>query len=130
MQGEMLYEKKMVLEKLKIQLVGHKAILEEAWVGFKKDAVERLAKVLDQLEKGDRAGVSVYVEAPEDHTREIELAIAMLEATTQDHVALGSRDFANYVLGNWEWNERFLLSNAKYSARATGALATSGKLPG
>lgn len=130
MQSEMKHKKEMVLASLHKQLRGHKEILEEAWEGFVKDALEHVTKVLEQLEKGERAAVSIHIEAPEDHTQEIELAIAILESTVNLDVKLSSRDFDHYVLGHWEWNERFLLSNAKYSMRATGALATSGKLPG
>ena len=129
MEGTMSYEKELVLGSLKDQLADHKDILEEAWEGFAAEAQKTLTNVLASIEKGTRAAVKVYILAPSDHTREIELAIAMLDASTDTHVDLDSQDFANYVLGHWDWADRFLVSNAKYSTMAAGAMATRGLLP-
>lgn len=65
---------------------------------------------------------------PEDHTKDYERAIRMMQASIYDNVKLSSEDFSRYVLNDWEWRDSFILSNAGYVGRSqTGAFfAVSG----
>jgi hypothetical protein len=51
---------------------------------------------------------------PENHTKDYEKAIRMMEASIYEEVALSAEEFDSYVLNNWEWKQKFLVSNSYY----------------
>lgn len=55
---------------------------------------------------------------PEDHTKDYERAIRMMQASIYDNVKLSAEDFSRYVLNDWEWRESFVTSNAGYVSRS------------
>lgn len=77
---------------------------------------------------------------PQDHSKDYDRAIRMMQASIYEEVQLSVDEFDSYVLNNWEWKQNFLVSNAyyvnarrskggvlKYSGQSnvTGALRTS-----
>jgi hypothetical protein len=51
---------------------------------------------------------------PEDHTQDYERAISMMEASVYDKVELSTDEYDAYVLNNWGWKSKFILSNTAY----------------
>jgi hypothetical protein len=54
------------------------------------------------------------IQYPENHTKDYEKAIRMMEASIYDTVSLSAEEFDSYVLNNWEWKEKFIISNSYY----------------
>ena len=111
-----------VVSALEAQLKTHKAIVDEAWEGYKVAVVSQLKEALEDIEAGDRAAVQVYVKAPEDYTDDIETAIQMLQMTTASTVVLGEQEFGCYIQGRWNWANSFLANNSAYSVTAMSSI--------
>jgi hypothetical protein len=60
---------------------------------------------------------------PEDHTRDYDRVIAMLERHQGEAIDLLEDDFAMYVQDDWAWKAQFLASNSGYSGKAAEAVA-------
>jgi len=73
------------------------------------------------------ASMSLGLVYPEDHSRDYERAIRMMEASIYDTVHLTFDQFDSYVLNNWEWKKNFIESNSLYvdSIRAQGQVGFS-----
>jgi hypothetical protein len=65
---------------------------------------------------------------PENHTKDYERAIRMMQASIYDEVRLSEQEFDSYVLNNWDWKEKFIASNTFYvnNFRTKGLKLTTG----
>jgi hypothetical protein len=57
---------------------------------------------------------------PEDHTRDYDRVLRMLDLSVDSNVVLESREFENLVMDNWEWKEQFRSASIAYKAMASG----------
>lgn len=97
---------------------GHRKIFEEALDGYKAKQVELLEAQLKRLRAGKRLTMSYYLPVPEDHTKDYDRVLRMLEMSLLDVVEISQEDFAKYVMDDWEWRRQFLASNSAYSSTA------------
>jgi hypothetical protein len=51
---------------------------------------------------------------PQDHSRDYDRAISMMQSSVFDEVRLSCEEYDAYVLNNWEWKQNFLDANAGY----------------
>lgn len=106
-----------LLEKLKQNREAHREIFIEAQEGYRTAAVAELDSMLQEARDGKRIRRAVTLVEPMDQTREYDSAIAMLEMSIDETIALGEQDFRCYVLDQWNWKERWTNSNSGYSAK-------------
>lgn len=94
----------------------HRTIFQEAMEGYKKKAIEILTANLDNIKSGklDRLGINLTL--PEDHTRDYERVIRMLQMHQNDYIDLSQEQFAQYVMDDWGWQHQFLESGAFYGS--------------
>lgn len=111
-----------LLEIVKKNRSGHRAIFLEAQVGFRKRVIDELERLLAQARDGKKVLGYVNVPAPSDHTKDYDLVVSMLEMSLDATVEITSRDYSRFVLDDWDWKREFLVSNSGYSARASEAL--------
>ena len=119
---EITVDKSNLLEVLKKNRTGHRAIFEEALEGYRKRVVSELQSRLDAALSGVKWDACIELVQPEDHTIEYDRAIQMLEMDIDSTVKLSSTEFQNYVQDEWGWTDRFLTSNASYSRTAERGL--------
>ena len=120
--------KENVLARVKANRDQHRGIFEEAIVGYRARMREELDARIADLEAGRAIDHLIGLVAPQDHTVDYDRVIAMLEMDIQTTVDLGERDFACYVMDDWQWRRDFLKNAVDYGS-ARGAMATTGKLP-
>jgi hypothetical protein len=96
----------------------HRAIFEEALVGFRAKVVERLDEMIARAKANKKIEMYIGLVQPEDHTKDYDLVIGMLGMDVGDTVELSAREYAQYVTDDWGWRERFLTTNAYYSGTA------------
>ena len=96
----------------------HRAIFEEALEGYRTRAVKELEAHVERIKIGKVERVSVNLPVPEDHTRDYDRVIRMLEMHLADQVVLDEHTFQNYVEDDWSWTRQFLMSSSPYSQRA------------
>jgi hypothetical protein len=137
-----LYEASVIgyWELAKEKLEEKKKTLDKAVEELKDDVNHQLGKLERKLEEkellphavafhGFRWDSSLGLQFPENHTKEYERAIRMMNASVYDEVKLSEHEFDSYVLNNWEWKNKFVVSNSLYLDKARGSsgfLAVSG----
>lgn len=114
--------KDVLLEKVLANRDGHRSIFEEAVEGYKAETIRQLEAHLDAVRSGKVRRIVVSLPMPEDHTRDYDRAIQMIEMDTRDEIELSEYDFQSYVLDDWNWKRQFLTTNSAYSAGATRIL--------
>jgi len=109
-------EKANLLETLKTNRDAHRAVVEEAWEGYKNESIRQLEAQLARAKKGDRKQIFVSLTMPQDHTDDYDRAIAMLELDVEPYVMLDEHDFTSYVQDDWGWKQQWTQTNSAYAA--------------
>lgn len=130
-----------VLTALRTNLAEHKEIVEEARAGYLDQAEKALAKRMAQLREGKLVALSFNLQPPQDHSREFDTVIKMLELHKNAHdgninsalvhkpnatIELKAADVQRFVLNDWSWMDTFLLSNSGYSGKSRTLAASKG----
>lgn len=93
----------------------HRANFLKAQEGYRKQVIEELDRMLDDARTGKPIRRAIELPEPEDHTKDYDRVIAMLEMSVDTEVILGSMEFDNYVLDNWSWKAFTAHVNAMYT---------------
>ena len=115
-------DKDELLERLRTNREEHSGIVAEARKGYVEQARKALEAKLAELADGKVVALHFTLAVPEDHTREYDQVVAMMEMHQGGQVGLTQTQFARYVLDQWEWMSRFLLNSSPYSAMAVAKL--------
>lgn len=115
-------KKSVLLEKLQANRADHRGIFEEALDGYRDAALEILEGHIERVRQGKVEQIFVSLPMPEDHTKDYDRAIGMIEMSVDEEITLSEADFASYVQDDWRWKQQFLASNSTYSLSAAAAL--------
>jgi len=130
-----------VLTALNANLAEHREIVAEAREGYvvkcqqaleaaRKEMNARLKGIRDtgKVSEGAMDHIAFALAPPEDHSKEFLTVIKMLELHKAAHVksetepeatiTLKAIDVQRFVLNDWSWMDRFLLSNSGYSGKS------------
>lgn len=109
----------------------HQQVFTEALGGFHEELVDTLAEMLEEAKDakpGDEVETEVGLTKPTHHLNDYDRVIAMLQLSVDEKVKLTQREFAQYVMDDWTWQEHWLVSNSTWSgtARRKAAIYTMG----
>jgi len=107
-------KKQTLLAALKKNREGHRAIFLKAQEGFRRLCIEHLDKMIADAKAGRSFATSIGLKAPQDHTREYDVNIQMLEMSEDDKLVISEEQFRHFVQDDWEWLEDFLSNSAQY----------------
>lgn len=107
-----------VLETLRKNRETHSSIVKEARLGYVKAVEKKLEKTLEDVRSGKPVVLQLFLQPPEDHTKVYDTAIRMLEMHQNRHIELDDTQVRNLVMDRWDWQDRFLGTNAAYSQTA------------
>jgi hypothetical protein len=110
-----LLDKADLLEKVNINYAKHRTRFEDAMVGYKLKAIELLEEHVQRIKDNAPEKVFVQLPMPEDHSRDYERVIEMLEWSQDETLELDESEFSTYVLDQWGWQEGFAQTYAMYS---------------
>lgn len=96
----------------------HRAIFEEALIGYKQKVIETLEATIEQAKRGEVRQIYVSFAKPDDHTRDYDRLLKMLDMTSEQDVELTEQQFGQYVLDDWDWKRQFITTNSAYSGTA------------
>jgi hypothetical protein len=117
-----------VLAKVRENRTKHAEIVAEAIVGYMAKAKELLHTATEAVERwkpGQKPVILRFdLKYPVDHRGEYDTIIRMLEMHKEEKIELNADEVRQFVMDEWEWMHEFLASNAAYSARARGAIAS------
>jgi hypothetical protein len=107
-----------VIKKLQENRDGHRDLFEEALEGYHLAVVEHLTQALKDAKAGKKYTVNVHLPQPQDHTKDYDRTIAMLDMSLDEELELTSVEFAQFVLDDWGWKGDFIQTSAMYNNHA------------
>lgn len=113
-------EKSKLLETLRANREQHARDCEDAKAGYLETAAEKLEEALDKIARGEVFPLHFGLTVPECHLDEYDRAIQMLEWHIADEIEVTVDDFARYVQDDWDWKERWKVTNVGYLSKVRG----------
>lgn len=101
-------------EKLEKNRASHHEQWQRAIEGFKRVVMETMRTNLAHFEAGRVQRVYISEAPPEEHTRDYDVALSMLDMSVDDEVTLSTERFRNLVLDDWKWKPAWIESTSKY----------------
>lgn len=96
----------------------HGSLYEEAKANYLKAAKEALQDRFVQIEEGKVIDLYVSLPVPENHTRDYDRTIRMLEMDTRDVIPLTDTEAKTYVEDQWSWRRAWIDNTASYTGSA------------
>jgi hypothetical protein len=115
MLDEVKVHKQALLDRVKENRDAHKALFLKAQEGFRARVIEEIDDMLDKAKRGE-IRLLVGLTPPEDHTKEYDRAIEMLEMSTDSIIAIDHASFAQLVRNEWSWFNQATVVNSTYSS--------------
>jgi len=116
-----------LLAKVIANRVKHIEEYKEAVAGYKDAAKAEIKKVMlrlqariDELEAGEMirlASVHFELAVPENHEKDYDQAISMLDMSVDDEVTIKASEHACYVMDDWTWKQDFVNVSNMYKNR-------------
>jgi hypothetical protein len=113
---EVRIKKQTLLDILKKNRQEHRDIFLAAQKEYRKQAIKVLDEQLSLAREGKPfvlATVTALI-APEDHTKDYDRAVEMLELSEDEVITLSTADFSNLVQDQWSWSRQWAFSNSHY----------------
>lgn len=116
-------------EKLRENLARHTQDYVEAMEGFRdarRQAVSKLHAAAGAFDGSEESVLSVQrafgefngLAEPQDHSKDYDQAIALMDWEQREQIELSINDFECYVRDSWSWKRRFAESVINYKASA------------
>ena len=115
-----------LLKKVRQNRVKHIEEYAQAVIGYKKkaiqaveDATKRLTQRIGELKEGEvikLSAITFDLRVPQNHSRDYDQVIAMLEMSVDPELEIQTDEFAMYVMDNWDWKEAFVHTANLYKA--------------
>lgn len=94
----------------------HRAIFEEALDGWQKAVTAALEEAVADAKAGKGYKIHLGLQKPEDHSKEYNQVLKMLEMSQDEELELNSHEFSCYVMDEWGWQAAFLMSSSSYGS--------------
>ncbi len=110
-------KKKDLLDTIRRNRDHHHSQFVETMEGYRETVIKRVEQTLTGLRAGGNFDPYEFnrLTPPQDHTKDYDRVIRMLEMSTSDEITCTEKQFNQYVLDEWTWKDEFSTSNALYS---------------
>lgn len=95
----------------------HRTVFENALDGWRKEAEKQLEQRHQALHAGKIPDLRIGLITPEDHTRDYDRVIRMVEMHQGDLYPLDEQSFAQFVMDDWSWRRQFLNTSNFYAGK-------------
>jgi hypothetical protein len=122
---EVKVNRESLLQKVRENREKHLAEYKAACAGYRDQALAKIEDVMaglkqriGNLKEGQTVelmSVSFGLPVPQDHTKEYDRAISMLEMCVEPELLIDEDSFDNFVMDNWPWQEQFKTMSARYT---------------
>jgi hypothetical protein len=113
---EITVNKAELLTKLRENRENHRTVFDAALEGWRVEALARLEEKTAALKAGRLPDIKISLAMPQDHTKDYDRIIAMVEMHTRDYFTLSEYDFQSYVMDDWDWKRQFVRTSSSYAA--------------
>lgn len=86
----------------------------EALAGFKVAFIEECENLLALAKAGNTEKQVIGLSTPQDHTKDYDRVIRMLEMSTAEEITVSEDQFSKYVLDEWAWQRDFAATKMRY----------------
>jgi hypothetical protein len=104
-----------LLVKLRENREKHRTVFLAALDGYKKQATEILKSHIRAIEEGRTPLLVISLARPEDHTRDYDRVIGMLEMDKSGEFRLDAVTYGNYVNDDWRWKREWARMSSSYA---------------
>jgi hypothetical protein len=111
---EVKVPKQKLQEKVKANRDQHRGQYEKAIKGWRREAMRICQTAIEECEKGSLVTRIITEAPPQDHTKDYDRVLAMLEMSVDTELTLDQQTFRQYALDDWQWKEEWVGSNSKY----------------
>lgn len=119
MELKITVDKAKLLAKMKENRLKHRKVFEDSLIGYRKHVQETLEQQLKDLEDGRIPEIRIHIARPQDHTKEYDRVIGMLEMDKGSEFTLDEHTYAQYVDDDWQWKRQWLKMSSHYAAGST-----------
>jgi hypothetical protein len=116
-------KKETILKILKEKLEAHKLIYEKAFVAYRENYVKLLHDMLSAV-KIKKFEHYINLSKPVSYEKDYKRAIKMIELDCREEIVLSEKEFANYVLNQWDWMPSF---RSSYYSNVSSSSSSSKK---
>lgn len=96
----------------------HREVFDAALEGYRKHAITVLNEKMTALSRGKQPEIRIMIERPEDHTRDYDRVIGMVQADQGDLFELSETDFAQYWEDDWSWKRQWAKMSSSYATES------------
>src|ERR1700722_8367579 len=89
-------KKEALLAALRKNREGHRAVFLKAQQGWRRLCIEQLDKMLADAKAGRTFAMQIRLPAPEDHTKDYDINIQMLEMSEDTSLVVSQKQFQNF----------------------------------
>jgi hypothetical protein len=114
-ESKVTVKKDALLEALRSNREKHGREYKEAYEGYKAAFVQEAVQLLESAKAGNFEKRVISCSAPEDHSRDYDRVIRMMEMCVADEITLSENQFSQFVLDEWQWMNAFNTSKMRYS---------------
>ena len=113
--------KQKLIEEIKNNKETHRQAFLLAQKGYKETVIEELENQLEDARAGAIGHVHFNMAAPQDQTKDYEVALGMLEMSEDEEIVISQRDFQCYVMDDWGWKQQWTTSNHAYVTKGASS---------
>jgi hypothetical protein len=96
----------------------HREVFEAALEGYRKHSISVLDAKIKALGAGRTPEIRFVIDRPEDHTRDYDRVIGMVNADQGDTFELSESDFAQYWEDDWQWKRQWAKMSSGYATES------------
>jgi hypothetical protein len=110
------FDKAVIVQRIQKNRDRHRNIYERAMEIYRERAIEQLNSFIDDLKAGKNPKLYINLPVPEDHTKDYDAMLDMLQTSTDPTVELDEQRFRQFVRDEWDWKAKFLGTVNSYVA--------------
>src|SRR5512135_751786 len=105
---KLTFGKEEVLATLITNRERHRTVLEKSFEAYKKTLIAELKGLLAEAEEtGAIRRTYIMASKPENHLKDYDVVIKMLQSAQDMNIEFTPEEFKNYMLDEWEWKMSF-----------------------
>lgn len=101
-------------EQVQVNRDAHRAIFEQAVKLYNERLLDALQARVERVRLGQKINLYITLPVPEDHTKDYDRILAMLDMELADTIVVTQSEFAQYVMDDWSWKESFMNNSTAY----------------
>jgi len=103
-----------LIEVIRANREGHRDVFERALEGYRQVVTRELEDKLDDIREGKLIESWSRYPVPEDHTKDYDRILRMLELDVRDEMELSEQEVAWFIMDDWDWKRQWNTTNTAY----------------